>query len=419
MGATLYLARRLSLSSGGKKSSPAVRVAIAAVALSVIVMMWAVAVVTGFKSEISGKVAGFNSHLTVSPDHDYASQGDCSASGSVLTLTPSLRSILDEAPYISDYALQVSIPAIFKTSGDFKGVYLKSLSGSALQNFIGSSVIEGSMPDYTADSCRNQIVVSRKIADQLGLHAGSPIDTYFISDAIRARRLEVAAVFDSHFDSFDDSFAYASLPLIQQLGNLSPTQGTSIAITTDDFSNVSIYAADLQRRLFTAYAEQSIYRPYSVTSARQAGAAYFQWLSLLDMNVIVVLILMTVVATITLISGMLILMVDKIRFIALITALGASRRHISRIFMLMAARIAVYGLLIGDISGLSLLFIQARTHFIPLDPDSYYIDFVPVQISIPAILILNIVTLAIICISLIIPSRFAGKAAPARTLANE
>lgn len=419
MGATLYLARRLSLSSGGKKSSPAVRVAIAAVALSVIVMMWAVAVVTGFKSEISGKVAGFNSHLTLSPDHDTDAPGNVSADGGVMTLTPSLRSILDEAPYVADYALQVSIPAIFKTSGDFKGVYLKSLSGSALQNFIGSSVIEGCMPDYTADSCRNQIVVSRKIADQLGLRPGTPIDTYFISDAIRARRLEVAAVFDSHFDTFDDSFAYASLPLIQQLGNLSPTQGTSIAITTDDFNNVSIYAADLQRRLFTAYAEQSIYRPYSVTSARQAGAAYFQWLSLLDMNVIVVLILMTVVATITLISGMLILMVDKIRFIALITALGASRRQISRIFMLMAARIAVYGLLIGDITGLSLLLIQAKTHFIPLDPDSYYIDFVPVQISIPAILILNIVTLAIICISLIIPSRFAGKAAPARTLANE
>ena len=419
MGATLYLARRLSLSSGGKKSSPAVRVAITAVAMSVIVMMWAVAVVTGFKTEISTKVSGFNSHLSISPDPDSNDSNGDAASGAVMTLTPTLKSMLDDVPYITDYALQVSIPAIFKTNDDFKGIYLKSLSGSALRRFIESSIIEGRIPDYNVDSCRNHIAVSRKAADQLGLHPGDVIDTYFISDAIRARRLKVAAVFDSHFDAFDDSFAYSSLSLIQELGNLSPNQGTSLALTTDDLDNVTLYAADLQRHLFKTYADQTIYRPYAVSSARQSGAAYFQWLSLLDMNVIVVLILMTVVATITLISGMLILMVDMIRFIALIGALGASRRQISRIFMLMAARIAIYGLLIGDITGISLLILQAKSHFIPLDPDSYYIDFVPVEISIPAILIMNICVLAIIFISLAIPSRFAGKAAPARTLASE
>ena len=176
---------------------------------------------------------------------------------------------------------------------------------------------------------------------------------------------------------------------------------------------------ELRQTLHRAYADELIYRIYDISTARQAGAAYFNWLDLLDMNVIVVLVLMTVVACVTLVSGMLILMVDKIRFIALMSALGASRKRISRIFMLMAARITFYGLLIGDALALVLLLVQQQTHFMPLDAETYYIDFVPVRLSLAAFLILNISVMAIIWITLIIPSRFAGKAAPARTLANE
>lgn len=415
MGATLFLARRLALSSGGKKSSPAVRVAVAAVSLSLIVMMWAIAVVTGFKDEITRKVTGFNSHLVLTPE----AGGKADEMPGYLTLTPTLQSILDDTPYITDSSIQASIPAIFKTSGDFKGIYLKSLSGACLNDFITSSIEEGTMPDFSIDSCRNHVVISRKAADQLNLKAGSRIDTYFMTDAVRVRPLKVAAVFNSHFDSFDDSFAYGSLSLVQEMGNLSPSQGTSLALSVDKFSNIDLYTSDLQNKLIKAYSDQHIYRLYRVTSATQSGATYFQWLSLLDMNVVVVLVLMTVVACVTLVSGMLILMVDKIRFIALMSALGATRRQIGRIFMLMAARIALYGMAIGDIIGLSLLYLQKTTHFLPLDPDSYYIDFVPVDISIPAILTLNAAVLAIIWIVLIIPSGFAGHAAPARTLATE
>ena len=413
MGVTIFLARRLSLSSGGRKSSPAVRVAIAAVALSVLVMMCSIAIVTGFKGEITDKVAGFNSHIVLTP------VADSDEPTNLLTLTPSLRDILQQTPFIEDFALQASIPAIFKTPDDFKGVYLKSLSGAGLRNFIGNAITEGEMPDFDADSCRNDVVISRKAASLLNLKAGSDIDTYFITDAVRVRRLHVAAVFDSHFENYDDSFAYCSLGLVQELGNLPPGQGTSLAITVTDFSNVEENPMELRQTLHRAYADELIYRIYDISTARQAGAAYFNWLDLLDMNVIVVLVLMTVVACVTLVSGMLILMVDKIRFIALMSALGASRKRISRIFMLMAARITFYGLLIGDALALVLLLVQQQTHFMPLDAETYYIDFVPVRLSLAAFLILNISVMAIIWITLIIPSRFAGKAAPARTLANE
>ena len=368
MGVSLYIARRLSLASGGRGVSPAVSVAVVAVALSILVMMCAIAVVTGFKGEISSKVAGFNSHITITLN---PTSVDPQNPTPLVSLSPTLKSILDSQPYIKDAALQASIPAILKTQSDFKGVYLKSLSGKNLNDFIGSAIVEGHMPDYSVDSCANHIVISRKAALQLGLHSGDAIDTYFITDAVRVRRLKISAIFDSHFDTYD------------------------------------------------AYDQELIYKRYDVTTARQSGAAYFQWLDLLDMNVVVVLTLMTIVACITLVSGMLILMVDKVRFIALMSALGASRPTISRIFMLLAAKIAILGMLIGDALAIGLIYAQRATHFIPLDADSYYIDFVPVNLSWTAFIILNLAVLAIIWIVLILPSRFAGKAAPARTLAED
>lgn len=414
--AYLYIARRLSLASEGNRISPAVGVGIAAVALAVVVMAAAIAIVVGFKREITSKVAGFNSHIVVMPTPDAPSQ---SGAVGTLTLTPSLKSVLDSQPYIREYSLQAAIPAILKTPTDFKGVYLKSLSNAETREFIASAVTSGSLPDFEADSARNLVAISRLAASRLGLKAGDRIDTYFIADRIIVRPLKVAAVFNSHFDSYDDAFIFGSLDLIRDVAGLSPNEATSIAISVDDFADVEYNSAELRAALLDAYTQGLTYRMYDVVDARQSGAGYFHWLSMLDTNVIVVLTLMTIVAVITLISGMLILMVDKVRVIALLSALGASRKMIGRIFMLLAARIALIGLLIGDAASLLLLYTQKATHFIPLDPDSYYIDFVPVEISIPAMLLLNAGVLAIIWISLILPSRFAGKAAPARTLARE
>ena len=424
-----FIARRLSISSAGNKMSPAVAVGIAAVALAITVMACAIAIVGGFKREITNKVAGFNSHITITPMIEaedatkefYTSEGNATSRepSNLLTLTPTLKSILDSRPYVTDYSLQAAVPAIFKTSSDFKGSYLKSLTGKDNLNFVESSMVSGKIPDYTKDEAHNDILISASIASDLGLKTGDRIDTYFITDKILVRKLRIAGIFNSHFEIFDDTYAFGSLPLVQELGNVSPTQATSIVVSTDNFSNIDQYAEDLTATLLNAYAEQRIYRLYNVTSARQSGMGYFHWLDMLDTNVIVVLTLMTIVAVITLISGMLILMVDKVRVIALLAALGASRQLISRIFIRLAAKIALIGLLIGDAISLCLLYAQKETHFMPLDPDSYYIDFVPVEISVPAILVLNIAIIAIIWVALILPSRFAGKVAPARTLARE
>ena len=413
MNLPFFLAGRLSLSSGRRHSSPAIRVAVAAVALSVAVMLAAVAIVLGFKREIRDKVIGFNSHITV---YSIPSGPDDT---NLVTITPTLRTILDSKDYITGYSLEASIPAILKTPDNFKGVYLKSLSNGALRRFLSSNIEEGKLPDYSKPNSELKIAISRKAANQLGLKAGDKIDTYFMSGAIRVRRMEIAAIFNTHFDSYDNIYIYGALPVIQNLGDVSEKQGTSLSVTTDNFDNIDAYTEDLSQTFNEALSSGLIYKYYRVDNALNQGAGFFRWLSLLDTNVIVVLVLMTIVACATLISGMLIIILDKKNFIGLIRSMGATVGSVRHVFIYMAIRIALAGLVIGNTFMLLLLWAQDKWHFLHLDPDSYYIDFVPVEFNLPAILILNAATIVIIYLCLILPSWFAAKISPAETMRYE
>lgn len=413
MNYSFYLARKLSLSAGKHKNTPAVKVAVTAVALSVAVMLAAIAIVVGFKKEIRAKVTGFNSHMTM---YVAPTAGDAD---NTITLIPTLRKILDDTDFITDYSLEISIPAILKTSDNFKGVYLRSLEGSTISNFIKSNLEEGALPDYTVETNSQKIVISRLAANQLGLSLGDKIDTYFISDDVRVRRMEIAGIYNSHFDNYDKVLIFGSLGMVQTLAGLTPTQGSTIMLSTDNFENVDLYTGIIQNRLMEGTMNGELYKYYRVDNARNQGAGYFAWLELLDTNVIVVLVLMAFVAIATLISGMLILILDKQRFIGLQRALGLSSRRVRRVFVYLAMKIALIGMLIGNAIMLSIIYLQRATHILPLDPDSYYIDFVPMEISWQAILILNITVLIFIYIGLVLPSRFAAKISPARVLTQE
>ena len=413
MNYSLFLARRLSLSSGGRRRSPAIAVSVTAVALSVAVMLASIAIVIGFKNEIREKVIGFNSHISV-----YglpASQDD----DNLISLTPSLRGLLDDEEYIDGYSLEASIPAILKTPSDFKGIYLKSLNGAAVSGFIRGSLEEGSIPDFSKEADQKKIVISRIAARQLGLKVGDRIDTYFISDDVRVRRLEVSGIYNTHFDTYDDVIIYGALPLIQSVAGIPASKGTSILIHTSDFDRVDEFTSRLQTRLDRAVADGTVFRSYRVDNARNQGAGYFNWLSLLDTNVIVILTLMTVVAIATLISGMLILILDKKRFIGVARAMGASVGGVRKVFVYLALRVAITGMAIGNAIMLAFLYCQKVWHFLPLDPEAYYIDFVPVQLDWLPVVILNVACFVIIYFSLILPSRFVAKISPSEAIRSE
>ncbi len=317
MNYALYLGRRLALGSGGRKASPGVKVATAAIALSVAVMVASIAIVLGFKREITDKVLGFTSHIVMTVSS--SSDGD-----NILTLTPTLKKFLDSQDCIKDYSLQISIPAILKTPNDFKGIFLKSLEDNETKAFLKSNLISGTIPDYSQDSVRLEVVISRMAASQLGLKQDDKVDCYFINDDVKVRRIKVAGIFDSHFDAYDDLMVYGSRGLAEAFTGLKPNQGSSILITTNDFDKLDEETILLQNTLNQALAEGLIYKSYYLENAHVQGASYFHWLSMLDTNVIVVLTLMMIVGCVTLVSGMLTIILDKKGFIGLVKALGAA-----------------------------------------------------------------------------------------------
>ncbi len=412
MNYPLYLARRLSLGGDGRKSSPGVKVAIAAIALSVAVMTASIAIVLGFKREITDKVVGFTSHIvmTVVPEE---------GNDNTMTLTPTLRKILDQQPYIADYSLQVSLPTILKTPDDFKGILLKNLDDSPTREFIKSNLVSGEIPDYGNDSTKLDVIISRIAANQLGLKQDDKVDCYFINDDVKVRRLKIAGIYDTHFDAYDNLMVYGSRQLSDIFGGLKSTQGTSLLVTTTDFGMLDEATAQLQSVLQNAYNDGLIYRNYELENAHVGGANYFHWLAMLDTNVIVVLVLMMIVGCVTLISGMLTIILDKKKFIGLMKALGAPTGNLRMVFVYLAMRVAIIGMLAGNVLIISFLWLQDKYHFIHLDPSSYYIDFVPVQLDWLAFAILNVGVLLIVYLSLVFPSKIIANITPFETMTSE
>lgn len=412
MNYALYLGRRLALGSGGRKASPGVKVATAAIALSVAVMIASIAIVLGFKREITDKVLGFTSHIvmTVSADSD----GD-----NIINLTPTLKKILDSQDCIKDYSLQISIPTILKTPNDFKGIFLKTLNDKQTREFLKSNLISGHIPDYSQDSTRLDIVISNMAVNQLGLKQDDKVDCYFINDDVKVRRLRIAGIYDSHFDAYDDLMVYGSRGLAETFSGLKPNQGSSIIITTTDFNRLDEETVRIQEMLNEATAEGLIYKNYYLENAHIQGASYFHWLSMLDTNVIVVLVLMMIVGCVTLVSGMLTIILDKKRFIGLIKALGAPNGKVRMVFVYLAMRVALTGMLIGNALMIVVLLIQDKFHIFKLDASSYYIDFVPVEMNWMAFGLLNLGVLVVVYLTLILPSRIIAKISPSDTMRGE
>lgn len=410
MNYPLYLARRLSLGHGGKRMSPAVAVAIIAIAISVAVMIASIAIVLGFKREIREKVVGFNAHVSLyrMPINE--------EDNNLISITPFLKETLESFPFITEYYEQAAIPAILKTADDFKGVYLRGLKGKKPVDYLAANLEEGEIPDFSDENQKNRILISRLAANQLKLKAGESIETYFISDDIRVRKLQIAGIFNSHFDQYDDVLIFGSMSLVQQLGNLNDNEGTYLMIQTDNFDNIPEYTLDLQYRLNQAIANGETEAFYRTDNVLNQGRGFFGWLSLLDTNVLVIIILMMVVGCVTLVSGMLIIILERKKFIGLMRALGAPASKIRNVFIYLAVKIAFIGILIGDFVIIILLYFQQRYHFLQLDADSYYIDFVPVYLPGWIVVALNAGVLLVTYLVLVLPSRFVGKISPAESM---
>lgn len=415
MKVTYYIARRLRLGEEGRNSTSVV-IAICGVALSVAVMMLSIAVVSGFKSQIRGKVAGFESQVTINATH-IDSDTTASVDFDYLTFDPELKTLIDGSGLFSTYDLTIRQPSIIKTDNDFEGIVLYGIANNSKR----AQFLKDNIADEELDGLKdNEIALSSHTARALSLNKGDKVFAYFFVDGtVKARRFVVAAIYNTNFSDYDKLYAFVPLQTLQKLNGLAENQGTQVDLTCVDGEQIDDSALELQRIMMTASYSGELAGIYQLSTVTQNAMLYLNWLDLLDTNVVVILILMALVSGFTLISSLFIIILERVQTIGLLKAMGASDRQIREVFTAIGWRLVLWGMLGGNVVSLVLIGIQALFHVVPLDPESYYLSFVPVRIDVVDILLLNAAVFVVSWAMLLVPARSVAKVSPARALRYE
>lgn len=415
MSLPFYLAGRLPLRSSSRGGMTGIVVAVTGIALSVVVMLVSVSVMMGFRDEIRSKIIGFDSQITIAPRS--ADDAD-----SVPTITlGEIEEAVGSLPASATVTLTARQPAIIKTPESFSGVIVKGIGAGHDWDFVRSNLVEGAIPDYQADSMLYDIIISRTLASDLSLSAGERVDTYFLGNGTyRMRRLKIAGIYDTHFEEYDKNVIFATLPMIRQAAGIDGDCGALAEInglgSDDEIDRVSgLIAGSLADRFYSGRTDNT----YTVLNIHESAALYFNWLALLDTNVVVILTLMSVLASLTLVSSLFILVLRRVCTIGVLKALGAGNRLVRQTFILLTFRMLLMGLLAGNVIGLGIIWIQSATHVIPLDPEAYYLDHVPVEISWPVVVTLNVAAAVIAFVVLLLPSAIIATIKPARVINYE
>lgn len=407
----LWISRRMRLGSGGRAVGTVI--AVTGVALALTVMELTLGIVVGFKEEIKRKLMGFDAQISIEAPFDPYT----GVQASRLAPPETLMSLIEQQLPEAESRLALRLPGILKTDTDFEGIVFTGQSPEGNFEFERGNIVEGVWPDFSSDSCRNDIVISRATAKALGLSLGDKVySTFIVDDAVKMRRNTIAGIFEADFGEYDRSVAYASLSALQSVAGMNAGEGNRLDIRGLDEDRIAASASALESAMMTALSQGAIEAYYPIRTIEQSGAIYFNWLALLDTNVAVIFCLMLCVASFTLVSSLFILVLDNIPAIGILRSLGASRRLIRAIFVDLGMRIVLRGMLAGNILGLGLLLIQKYTALIPLDPNAYYLNSVPVEIRPLGFVALNIGVAVAAWLVLWLPARTAASVAPAKTI---
>jgi lipoprotein-releasing system permease protein len=410
----LFIARRIYRESDGGKqvSRPAVLIAMAGIAIGLAVMIIAVAVVIGFKSKVRDKVVGFGSHIQI-VNLDAVSSYETRP----VVADDSLLRVLSAYPGVTHAQRFSTKPGMIKTDDAFQGMVLKGVGPEFDPTFMRQYLVEGEIPAFSDTAATNLALISKTLASKLKLKPGDKIYTYYIQDNIRARRLQIAGIYQTNFSEYDKLFLITDLYLVNRLNGWLPGQVTGVELQIRDYGQLAPTTDAIASRLDT--------RPdryggvYYVRSVEQLNPQIFAWLSLLDLNVWVILILMIGVAGFTMISGLLIIIIERTNMIGVLKALGATNFTIRKTFLWFAVFLIGKGMLIGNVVGIALCLLQSAFGLFKLNPETYYVDTVPVSINPLLILLINVGTLAASVLMLIGPSFLITKIHPARSIRYE
>lgn len=410
----LFIARKINFSGEDRKKlpSPAVKIATWGIALGMTMMIVAVAIVVGFKHEVAGKAIGFGSHVQISgiSEDSYMDSGPVSVEDSVC------NTLLSD-PAVEYIQRTASQSGVLKTDSDFTGVILKGVDKDYNRSFFENSLSEGRFPDFSGERSSEEILISKRIADKMLLGVGSEVFCYFIkADNIKARKLKVSGIYSTNFTDYDDLFIIGDLRVVQSVNDWNYDQYTALEIKLKDFKQVKPFTEELYYDLLGKHGKYGI--SYFVESIHDMNPQLFNWLDLLDMNVWIITILMSLVAGFTIVSGILIIILERTSMIGTLKAMGESNTSIRKIFLYLSYFLILRGLIWGNIIGLAVCLLQYHFKILKLDPSVYYITAVPIELS-WWIIPLNIGCLAISLLMVTVPTYIITRIKPAQTMKFE
>ena len=411
MNVEFFIAKRIHFDKKGRKqvSRPAIRIAIAGIALGLAVMILAVATVIGFKTEIRAKVVGFGSHIQIA-SYDY----NISYETQPITVSDDMMKKISSFPGVYHAERYSTKPGIIKTSSDFLGIVIKGIDKDYDFTFFKNSMIEGDILTFSDSSATNNVLISKNISNKLHLKTGDSFLTYFVQENVRVRKFTVSGIYQTNLAEYDNMFVLADIRHIQRLNDWNDDQVGGIEVLVNNYDKVDEIAENL---FFDLNADE--YGTYFVRTIKDINPQIFNWLGLLDMNVWIILCLMLAVAGFTMISGLLILIIERTNMIGILKTLGANNLSIRKVFLYVSSFLILRGMIIGNIIALLICFIQYYFRIFKLDPESYYIDTVPIYLNAGYIILLNVCTLTVSIAMLILPSFLAAKINPARSVRFE
>mgnify|MGYP002624547334 CR=1 FL=1 len=415
MNLPLFISRRIYSDQGDrhKVSRPAIRIATIGVGIGLAVMIITVSVVMGFKHTIRDKVVGFGSHIQVV---NFSSVN--SVENYAICIDDSMRRVLTGIEGVRHVQRYTMARGILKTDDDFLGVAFKGIGPEYDLDFLRENLIDGQMPVFSDTASTNKLLLSRIMADKLKVNVGDRIFAYFIDETnVRTRRFTVEGIYQTNMTRFDEMICFTDLYTACKLNGWSAERCSGGEVLVSDFGQLdAVYNTIINKVNRTTdrdgclFSSQTIYEAYP---------QIFTWLELLDINVWIILGLMICLAGITMISGLLIIILERTSMIGVLKALGARNKSIRHTFLWFSAFIISRGLLLGDIIGIGIVLFQKLTGIIKLDPQTYYVSEAPMELNIPIIILLNIATLIVSISVLIIPSFFISHIHPAKSMRYE
>ncbi len=415
MNLELFIARKVFSEKENKKgvASKIVSIAVASISLGLAVMLLSVAILFGFKKEVREKVIGFGSHFqVVNFDRNYSYE----------TLPIEIDSFLiqkfENIPHVKHLQFFATKPGLIKTEKNIHGIVLKGVDHNFDWSFFQKNLVAGNTPNFRGKRS-NDVLISERVSNLLQLKLGDPIFCYFYredSEIPLSRKFNITGIYRTSLEEFDELFVVGDLQHVQRLSRWNSNKVSGYEISIDNFKYIDETDRKLETITLNYASEKSMLLVQKITDKY---SMLFDWLAVLDMNVWVLLVLMIAVAGINMISGLLIIILERSRMIGILKAMGYPNFSLRKVFLYLTGFLSLRGLLWGNLFGIGIALLQYFFQIIPLDPSSYYLDTVPILLNPGYIILLNVGTLLAIIAMVFIPTLYISKITPVDSIRFE